>query len=67
MVANKQLFVPMNEEKSSWNSLWINLDKLTSEIFVHKALHWALYHMWFQNTFELYDSLLHRTLLKEKQ
>ena len=24
---------------------WINADKLTSEIFVHKALHWALYHV----------------------
>ena len=28
-----------------------------SEIFVHKSLHWALFHVWFQNTFELY--LLH--------
>ena len=28
--------------------------QLTSAISVHKALHWALYHVWFQNTFELY-------------
>ena len=25
-----------------------NLPKLTSEIVVHKAFHWALYHVWFQ-------------------
>ena len=29
----------------------------TSVIFVHKTLHWALYHMWFQNKVELYFSL----------
>ena len=37
-------FVPMVGQKSSWNSLLTNTDKLTSVIFVHKALHWALYH-----------------------
>ena len=28
--------------------------RLTSVIFVYKAIHWALYLLWFQNTFELY-------------
>ena len=32
----------------------INADKLTSEAFVYKALHWALYHLSFQNIFVLY-------------
>ena len=31
-----------------------NADKLTSEAFVYRGLHWALYHVWFQNIFELY-------------
>ena len=37
--------------------IYIYTDKFTSEIFVHRALHWALYHMWFQNAFELHDAL----------
>ena len=28
-----------------------NTDKLSSVIFVYKAHHWALYHMWFRNKF----------------
>ena len=32
-------------KKSSWNSLQANANKLTSVISVHKALHWALYHV----------------------
>ena len=35
-----------------------NAEKLTLEIFVHNALHWALYHMRFQHTFELYVYIL---------
>ena len=35
----------------------INADKLTSEISVHKALHWRLYHIWFQNKIELFKIL----------
>ena len=31
-----------------------NIDKLTSVVFVRKAHYWALYHMLFQNKFELY-------------
>ena len=57
-VTLSNLFVPAIEEKSSRNSLLINADKLISEIFVHEALHWALYHMWFQKTFELYTHVL---------
>ena len=30
------------------------LIKLNAEISVHKALHWALYHVWFQNIVESY-------------
>ena len=37
------VFVLMIEERSSWNSLYIKADKLTSTIFVHQALHWAFY------------------------
>ena len=44
------------EENSSWNSLKTNSDKLISVIFVHKALHWALYHV-FLEQFELNLSL----------
>ena len=33
--------------RSSWNSRWTNTDKVTSVISVHKALHWAPYHVWF--------------------
>ena len=47
-------FVPMSEEKSSWNSLLTNTDELTSVIFVHTALHWALYHL-FPEQVELYE------------
>ena len=48
------LFVLTIEDDSSGNSLQINADKLTSEqIFVHKALHWALYHVWFRNIMKL--------------
>ena len=32
-------------------------DKLTSEIFVHKSLRWALYHVWLQNLAELYNTV----------
>ena len=28
-----------------------------NKVFVHKTLHWALYHVWFQNIFELYNSI----------
>ena len=52
------MFVPMIEEKSSRNSLQINADRLTSEIFEHNALHWSLYHAWFQNTIELNDCFI---------
>ena len=33
-------------------SACFNADKLTAEIFVHKAHHWALYNVWFQNMFD---------------
>ena len=33
------VFVWMIEEKSSWNSLYINADKLASEIFVYHIVH----------------------------
>ena len=46
---------PKIEEKSSGNGLWTNADKLTSVIYVRKALHWALYHVLFQNKSELYN------------
>ena len=37
---------PQSSEPTLWtNSLWTNADKLTSEIFVYKSLHWALYCM----------------------
>ena len=32
-----------------------NTDKITFVILVYKALHWALYHVWFQNRPELYE------------
>ena len=32
------------------------VDKLSFEIFVHKTLYWALYHVWFQNIVELYNA-----------
>ena len=32
-----------------------NADNSTSEIVVYKVLHWALYHVWFQNTVQLYQ------------
>ena len=42
-----------------WREIFIeqsvnNADKLTFEIFLQKAPHWALYHVWFQNMIELY-------------
>ena len=39
--------------KQSDRQMW-NADKLTSVISAHKALHWTLYHVWFQNKSELY-------------
>ena len=51
-------FAPRIEGKSSWNSLLANADKSTSVIFVHKALHLALYHLWFQNKFESYYMMI---------
>ena len=42
-------------DKSSWNSLYINADKLTSDTFVHKLLFWTPYCVWFPNTIELYN------------
>ena len=30
------------------------VSKSTSLVFVHTALHWALYHLWFQSTFKSY-------------
>ena len=50
----KIIFVLMIEDWSSCNSLQITTDKLTSKFFVHTALHWTLYHVWFQNIAELY-------------
>ena len=29
-------------------------EEKSSVIFVHTALHWALYHLWFQNKVESY-------------
>ena len=40
------LFTELFHENLSSTARW-NTD------FVHKALHWALYHVWFQNIFEL--------------
>ena len=37
-----------------WKLHETNTERLTSVIFVHKAHHWTLYHMWFQNKSELY-------------
>ena len=34
---------------------YLNHGLLTSVIFVHEALYGALYHVWFQNKFELYN------------
>ena len=51
----RNCIIPTIEEKSSWNNLQINADNLTSEIFVHKALRWARYYVWFQNSSELYN------------
>ena len=31
------------------------MDWLTYTIFMYKAHHWALYHMWFQNKSDLYE------------
>ena len=42
----------------------MNADKLTSAICVYKDLHWAFYHLWFQNTFELYRSLENTYILE---
>ena len=56
--SDRTVFVLMIEEKSSWNSLQIDGDKVTSEIFVYKTLHWALYHVWFLNTGELCAKIL---------
>ena len=50
---------PQIEKRSSWNSLQINEDKLTSVISVQKALHWALYHVRFQNISELDNSCIY--------
>ena len=42
-------------------------DKLTSEIFVHNARHWALYYVWFQNIFELYACLFPYNMYKNNE
>ena len=36
----------------------LEIYKLTSVVFVHNAPHWALYHVWFQKTLEVYDFLI---------
>ena len=41
-------------ERNLHETLCRQTDKLTYVIFVYKALHWALYHVWFQNKSELY-------------
>ena len=34
----------------------VNLSAFVSaSAYLHKALHWALYHVWFKNKSELYD------------
>ena len=45
-----------------------NADKLTFVIFVHKALHWALYHVWFESKVELhtYQDNSHNNFLMER-
>ena len=48
-------FGPTIGEISSWNSLQTNTD--TTVIFVHKAPHWALYHVWLQKKKKNYMSL----------
>ena len=43
------VYRPLHEDFSPILGMW-------SIIFVYKALHWALYHVWFQNKPELYIS-----------
>ena len=55
LYTRKAVFVLMSEEKSVQN-IWMNAanaEKVTSEFYVCKVLHWAPYHIWFQNIFEL--------------
>ena len=51
--SDKWHFAPRIEEESPWKQ---PVCKLASVIFVHKALHGALYHLWFQNKFESQNS-----------
>ena len=41
-----------NKRNTNISEVTVSGDKSTSEIFVHKARHWAHYHVWFQNIFE---------------
>ena len=59
-----ELYICMCAQRSQKLIYLQNADKLTSVISVHKALHWTLYHLWFQNKFESSVCVYMYTLMK---